>query len=45
LRILWGLTNAEIAGALEVSLRTVEREWRFARKWLMAELEIGSGAG
>jgi len=45
LRILWGLTNVEIAGSLDLSLRTVEREWRFARKWLMAELEVDSGTG
>ncbi len=42
LRVLWGLTNAEVAGALETSLRTVEREWQFARKWLAAELGIGT---
>ena len=42
LRVLWGLTNAEVAGALGTSLRTVEREWQFARKWLAAELGIGT---
>ena len=38
-----GLTTAEIANILqndgvETSLRTVERDWRFARAWLHSEL-------
>ena len=41
LRVLWGLTNPEIATALDTSLRTVEREWRFARRWLAAEMGFG----
>lgn len=40
LRALWGLTMPEIADALDVSVSTVEREWRFAQRWLMAELDI-----
>jgi RNA polymerase sigma factor (TIGR02999 family) len=39
LRLLWGLTAPEIAATLEVSLSTVEREWRFARPWLAAQLQ------
>lgn len=42
LRVYAGLTNEQIASALEISSRTVEREWRFARAWLRREL--GSGA-
>ena len=38
LRLLWGLTVPEIAGTLDVSRRTVARDWRFARSWLQAEL-------
>ena len=38
LRVLWGLTQQEIAESLELSLSTVDREWRFARRWLTAEL-------
>lgn len=38
LRILWGLTLPEIATTLAVSQSTVEREWRFARRWLSTEL-------
>jgi RNA polymerase sigma factor (TIGR02999 family) len=41
LRILWGLTDPEIATALDVSLRTVERQWQFARRWLTARLGEG----
>jgi len=38
LRYFAGLELEEIAEALEVSLRTVERDWRFARVWLRAAL-------
>ena len=37
-RILWGLTNREIADALGVGLATVERDWAFAKAWLAKEL-------
>jgi RNA polymerase sigma factor (sigma-70 family) len=38
-RILWGLSNPEIAEALGVGLATVERDWAFARAWLAKELQ------
>lgn len=38
LRLLWGLTVPEIAETLSVSEATVSRDWRFARRWLLAEL-------
>ena len=38
LRAVWGLEMAEIASVLDVSLATVERDWRFARTWLADEL-------
>lgn len=38
LRYFAGLTNPETAAALEVSVPTVEREWRFIRAWLQTEL-------
>lgn len=38
LRYFAGLTCAETAAALEVSLGTVERDWRFVRAWLRTEL-------
>jgi RNA polymerase sigma factor (TIGR02999 family) len=34
LRYFAGLTNEQVAQALNVSTRTVERGWRFARAWL-----------
>lgn len=45
LRILWGLTSREIAHTLDVSVSTVEREWRFARRWLSSELFDTDEAG
>lgn len=38
LRFFAGLTMAEAAEALGVSLATAERHWTFARSWLYAEL-------
>ena len=45
LRYHAGLTNAEAAEALGVSVGTVEREWRFVRSWLQAELEQAAEPG
>ena len=39
LRYFAGLTTEEIAQLLEVTGRTVEREWRFARAFLHDALE------
>lgn len=39
LRYFGGLTEAEIVLALGVSLRTVRRDWDFARAWLQRELD------
>jgi RNA polymerase sigma factor (TIGR02999 family) len=38
LRYFAGLTEEEIAAVLDISTRTVKREWTFARLWLHAEL-------
>lgn len=38
LRFFGGLSGKEIAELLDISQRTVEREWHFARAWLQAEL-------
>lgn len=39
LRLLWNLSNAEIAQALQVSDATVERHWALARAWLLKALK------
>lgn len=39
LRFFAGLTEEEAAELLGVSLRTVQKDWRKARAWLVAELE------
>ena len=38
LRYFGGLTVEEIASILAVSTRSIERDWQFARSWLMREL-------
>ncbi|MGE3109133.1 MAG: ECF-type sigma factor [Phycisphaerales bacterium] len=38
-RFFGGMTNAQIAQVLGVSVSTVESDWRTARAWLSAELE------
>ncbi len=38
MRFFGGLSNDEIAGVLRLSVRTVEREWRKARAFLLREL-------
>lgn len=41
LRYFAGLTVEEVAAITEVSVSTVERQWRFARAWLRSRLEPG----
>jgi RNA polymerase sigma factor (TIGR02999 family) len=38
-RFFVGLSNAEIADLLNLSERTVERAWSFAKAWLFAEIK------
>lgn len=38
MRFIAGLSEEEIACALDVSVRTVKREWRIARAWLYGRL-------
>ena len=45
LRFFGGLTEEEAAETLGVSLRTVQKDWRKAKAWLLAELGDGSGPG
>ncbi len=39
LKYFGGLTNEEIAEVLKISIETVKRDWRFARTWLLRELD------
>jgi RNA polymerase sigma factor (TIGR02999 family) len=34
-----GMTFAEVAEAMGISLRTAERDWAYARAWLVAEMD------
>jgi RNA polymerase sigma factor (TIGR02999 family) len=39
LRYFGGLTEAEAAQALDISIATVKRDWEFARTWLLSQME------
>lgn len=41
LRYFGGLSMDQIADIMDVSTRTIEREWRFARAWLHTRLTAG----
>ncbi len=38
MRVVWGMEVREIAAALDLSLSTVKRDWRFARAWIIDEV-------
>ena len=38
LRFFGGLTTDEIAAALDVSPRTIDNDWKFARAWIRREM-------
>jgi RNA polymerase sigma factor (TIGR02999 family) len=38
LRFFGGLTESEIAAALDISLATLHRDWKMARAWLISQL-------
>lgn len=42
LRFFGGMTEEEISIALDISIRTVKRDWIIARAWLMNELKPGN---
>lgn len=42
LRYFAGLTEEQIADTLEISTRTVRRDWNLARAWLFREIQPGS---
>lgn len=45
LRVMGGLTVAQISGLLGVSTRTVESDWAVARAWLRRALDAGGEPG
>jgi len=45
LRFFGGLTEDEIAAALDISVDTVIRDWKFAKVWLRKELDGGNHRG
>lgn len=44
MRFFGGLTVEEVAEVLKVSEKTVIRDWRLAKVWLLRELERGAGS-
>jgi RNA polymerase sigma-70 factor (ECF subfamily) len=44
-RLFGGLSEEETAAALEISLRTAQREWQRARAWLQKEMAPAAPAG
>ena len=45
LRFFSGMSNPEIAEYMQLSLRTVESDWTYARTWLKRELAAGTNSG
>ena len=45
LRFFGGLSVEETAEVLEVSEKTVRRDWQFAKTWLLRELSGEKGDG
>jgi RNA polymerase sigma factor (TIGR02999 family) len=44
-RFFGGMSVEETATALDISVRTVKRDWSFARAWLRREMKAHSGPG
>lgn len=42
LRVFWGASMDEIAHILGVSITSIERDWRFAKRWLVVNLKTSS---
>lgn len=45
MRYFGGMSNQEIAVALEISLATVKRDWEVAKTWLLMQLLQGESSG
>jgi RNA polymerase sigma-70 factor, ECF subfamily len=44
-RVFGGMSIEEIAQTLHISIRTVKRDWKLARAWLLRELDRGGRDG
>lgn len=44
LRVFWGAESSEIADLLGISTRSVERDWRFSKRWLAMRLRPNMAA-
>jgi hypothetical protein len=44
MKVVWGMPHESIAEALDISVPTVERDWRFARAWLAEAVAGGEHA-
>lgn len=42
LRVFWGMTVTEISETLQISESTVDRDWRFAKRWLSTQVRLRS---
>lgn len=42
LRVFWGMTVAEVAATLQISESTVDRDWKFAKRWLSTQIRLRS---
>jgi RNA polymerase sigma factor (TIGR02999 family) len=40
MRVVWGMSVAEIAEALDISPSTIDRDWKWAKAWLAEELGL-----
>lgn len=45
MRFFAGMTEEEIGEVLDISVRTVKRDWRVARAWLYKELKVETSPG
>ncbi|MFO1499577.1 MAG: ECF-type sigma factor [Verrucomicrobiota bacterium] len=44
LKFYGGLTNEEVAASLQITERTVERKWAFAKAWLFRQIQESSSS-
>lgn len=40
MRVVWGMTVPDVAEALQISPSSVDRDWKFAKAWIAAEVGL-----